>query len=104
MAGWMYILECSDGSFYTGSTKDLDLRFAQHQAGDGANYTKTRRPLKIVYAEEYDRIDDAFFREKQVQNWSRKKKLALINGTFEELNELAKCLNKTHYCNKGNSV
>ena len=104
MTGWMYILECSDGTYYTGSTNDLDLRLAQHQAGDGANYTKTRRPVKLVYTEEYDRIDDAYYREKQVQNWSQKKKLALINGTVEELHELAKCNNKTHYSNKGKCV
>ena len=99
MKGWMYILQCYDGSFYTGSTTDLDLRLAQHQAGEGANYTKRRRPVKLLYSEEYDRIDDAYFREKQVQNWSRNKKLALIAGTFGKLNELAKCLNKTHYSN-----
>jgi len=96
----MYILECSDGSFYTGSTTDVDIRLAQHHDGEGANYTKKRRPVKLLYTEEYDRIDEAYFREKQVQNWRRTKKLALINGTFEELNALARCLNKTHYSNK----
>lgn len=90
MKGWMYILECSDGSYYTGSTKNIEQRLAQHQAGEGANHTKKRLPVKLVYQEEYDRIDQAFYREKQVQGWSRKKKEALINGGFESLTHLSK--------------
>lgn len=86
----MYILECSDGSYYTGSTRDLEKRLTQHQAGEGANYTKKRLPLKLVYYEEFQRIDDAFYREKQVQGWSRKKKEALINSASEELPLLSK--------------
>ena len=89
MKGWMYILECSDGSYYTGSTTDLERRLAQHQAGEGANHTKKRLPVKLVYFEEYEMIDEAFYREKQVQGWSRKKKEALINGTTELLPQLA---------------
>ena len=87
--GYMYILECSDGSYYTGSTKDLEIRLAQHQVGEGANHTKKRLPVKLVYYEEYPRIDEAFYREKQVQGWSRKKKEALIRGEFDQLPELA---------------
>lgn len=89
MKGWMYILLCSDGSYYTGSTNNLELRLAQHQRGEGANHTKKRLPVKLLYFEEYQRIDLAFFREKQVQGWSRKKKEALINGTPELLPQLA---------------
>jgi putative endonuclease len=88
--GYMYILECADTSFYTGSTKYLDTRFQQHQNGQGANYTKRRLPVKLVYYEEYLRIDEAFRHEKQVQGWSRKKKLALIEGKPELLPKLAK--------------
>jgi len=87
--GFMYILKCSDGSYYTGSTKYLELRLAEHEAGLGANYTRKRLPVKLVYVEEYDRIDDAFFREKQVQGWSRRKKEALIEGRAESLPKLA---------------
>jgi putative endonuclease len=82
----MYILRCADGSFYTGSTRDLELRVEQHQAGtypDG--YTATRRPVELVYFEEYDRIDDAWARERQVHNWTRVKKQALIDGRVSEL-------------------
>src|SRR5688572_16665377 len=88
--GWMYILECVDGSYYTGSTNDLQLRLRQHQAGEGANFTSKRLPLKLVYFEEFDRIDKAFNREKQVQGWSKKKKEALILGRLNELIELSK--------------
>lgn len=89
MRGWMYILECADGSYYTGSTNNLELRLAQHQNGEGANHTKKRLPVKLVYYEEFQRIDEAFNREKQVQGWSRKKKEALINGSLELLPKLA---------------
>ena len=64
--GYMYILECSDGSYYTGITKDLTRRLEQHQSGEGANYTAKRLLVKLIYYEEYDRIDDVFYREKQV--------------------------------------
>ena len=72
--GYMYILECSDNSYYTWSTIDLKRRIKQHQNGEGANHTKKRLPVKLVYFEEYIRIDVAFYREKQVQGWSRSKR------------------------------
>ena len=85
----MYILECSDGSYYTGSTNDLECRLEQHQNGEGANHTKKHLPVKLLYYEEFHRIDEAFYREKQVQGWSRKKKEALINGNSGSLPQLA---------------
>ena len=85
----MYILECADDSYYTGSTKNLERRVWEHQNKLGANYTKTRLPVKLIYYEEYSRIDEAFYREKQVQGWSRKKKEALINGKSQLLPKLA---------------
>ena len=88
--GYVYILECSDGTYYTGSTRDLERRIQQHQAGEGAKYTKKRLPVKLIYSEEFDRIDAAFYREKQIQSWSRKKKQALIDGRLDELPELSK--------------
>ena len=99
MKGFVYILECSDGSYYTGSTKDLERRLAQHQAGEGAKHTKNRLPVKLIYYEEYDRIDTAFYREKQIQNWGRAKKEALINGDMKKLKKSAECANETHYKN-----
>ncbi len=95
----MYILQCSDDSYYTGSTNNLELRLAQHQSGEGANHTKKHLPVKLVYFEEYPRIDAAFYREKQVQGWSRKKKEALIKGMPAELHKLAECINQSHYRN-----
>jgi putative endonuclease len=100
LKGYMYILECSDGSYYTGSTKNLDLRLAQHQGGEGSNHTKKRLPVKLLYFEEYARVDEAFYREKQVQGWSRKKKEALMSGFSEELKKLAECMNESHYRNR----
>lgn len=97
MVGYMYILECADGSYYTGSTNDLERRLQQHQNGEGANHTRKRLPVKLIYYEVYSRIDHAFYREKQVQGWSRKKKEALINGDENLLHELAACQNETHY-------
>ena len=101
---WMYILECCDSSYYVGSTKDLKLRISQHQAGMGANYTSRRLPVKLVYCEEYDRIDDAFYREKQVQGWTRRKREALINGKPELLPALAKKIFVRSKINNDNSV
>lgn len=96
MKGCMYILLCSDGSYYTGSTNSLELRLAQHQAGEGANHTKKRLPVQLLYFEEFDRIDEVFYREKQIQGWSRSKKEALINGQSDALKKLAECMNETH--------
>jgi putative endonuclease len=87
---WMYILECADGSYYVGSTKNLERRMTQHISGLGSRYTSGRLPVKLVYGEEYDRISDAYSREKQVQNWSRAKREALIHGNYEMLPPLAK--------------
>ena len=87
---WMYTLECADGSYYVGSTKDLERRISEHLLGLGSRYTSGRLPIKLVYGEEYKRITDAYYREKQVQNWSRAKREALINGNAKLLPHLAK--------------
>ena len=92
----MYILECSNGSFYVGSTQNIEARIEQHQQGEGSNFTKKHLPVKLVYQEEYVRIDEAFSREKQVQGWSRAKKLALINNSFNQLLNLSECKNLTN--------
>jgi putative endonuclease len=90
MKGFMYILKCVDDSYYTGSTNNLIRRIKQHQDGEGANYTIDRLPVELVYVEIYDRIDDAFFREKQVQGWTRRKKEALIRSDTNALKEFSK--------------
>ena len=86
---YMYILLCNDDSYYTGSTLNLEKRLWEHQNGLGANYTKNRLPIKLIYSEEYERVDDAFTREKQVQGWGREKKGALIKEKFDILPELS---------------
>lgn len=86
----MHILECADGSYYTGSTKNLKVRLQQHTKGQGANHTKKRLPVALVYFEEFQRIDEAFYRQKQVQGRSRKKKKALVAGFHEKLSELSR--------------
>ena len=88
----MYILECSNGQYYVGSTQDIDIRIKQHQAGEGSNFTKKPLPVKLVYYEKFQRIDEAFNREHQVKGWNRKKKEALINGRPELLPELSKAM------------
>ena len=99
MKGYLYILQCADGSYYTGSTSNIELRLWQHQQGEGAKHTAKRLPFKLVYTEEFDRIDTAFYREKQVQGWSRQKKEALIAGKFNQLPSLSQCQNQSHYKN-----
>lgn len=94
---YMYILECADGSYYTGSTWNLEKRLWEHQQGIGARHTAKRLPVKLLYCEEYARIDEAYFREKQVQGWGRKKKEALMAGKFDELHQLAVCGNETSH-------
>lgn len=88
--GYMYILQCAGSSFYTGSTNNLSRRIEEHKSGEGAKFTKEHFPIKLVYYEAFDRVDLAFNREKQVQGWSRAKKIALIKGDKEQLIKLSK--------------
>jgi len=87
---YMYILECSDRSLYVGSTRNLERRLWEHNQGLGAAYTRHRLPVKLLYFERFDRVDAAFAREKQVQGWSRSKRLALVNETPEKLRPLSR--------------
>jgi putative endonuclease len=89
MAAYMYILICGNGQYYVGSTKNLELRIEQHQLGQGSNFTKKNLPVRLVYVEEFDRIDLAFNREKQIQKWSHDKKEALINWDIKRLKLLS---------------
>ena len=86
----VYILKCADGSYYVGSTRSLDTRMLQHSTGVGAKYTSTRLPVELVFAQEFDRIDEAYEREKQIQGWSRRKREALIAHETERLPELSR--------------
>ena len=85
-----YLLECRDGSYYVGSTWDLDRRVSEHNLGLGSRYTRRRTPVRLLWCEYYDRIEDAFRREKQIQGWGRAKREALIEGRLEDLPGLSR--------------
>ncbi|PIE47086.1 MAG: hypothetical protein CSA42_05215 [Gammaproteobacteria bacterium] len=87
---YMYILQCNDNSYYTGSTYNLEKRLYEHQTGQGANYTAKRLPIKLIYSEQTDKIEDAYAREQQIKGWSRKKKEALMKNHYNELKILSK--------------
>ncbi len=91
MVLYVYIVECNDGSFYTGITNDLDRRIAEHNEGlNKKAYTYSRRPVKMSYHEDHSDPYYAIAREKQIKGWSRKKKIAMIEGNWEELPGLSK--------------
>jgi putative endonuclease len=88
---YTYILRCADGSYYAGSTFNIDLRVAQHNSDrDGAVYTRSRRPVELVWAAWFDSMVEAFAFEKRIQGWSRSKREALIEGRMGDLPELAR--------------
>jgi putative endonuclease len=86
-----YIVECADGSYYCGSTWDLERRLAEHNSGVGCGYTRPtrRRPVRLVWSLEFERVDEAYGLEKQLQGWSRAKRQALIDGRIEDIKSLA---------------
>ncbi|MEN8927269.1 MAG: GIY-YIG nuclease family protein [Flavobacteriales bacterium] len=97
---YVYILKCSDKSYYSGFTNNLELRFNQHQAGiNPESYTHSRRPVELVYCIKFDNPNDGIAFEKKIKGWSRKKKEALINGDWDRLKFLAICKNDSHYSN-----
>ncbi|TWI83848.1 putative endonuclease [Lacibacter cauensis] len=94
---YVYIIECNDGSFYTGLTYDLLKRFSEHCEGVyPACYTFKRRPLILRYYETIPFSLEAAQREKQLKGWSRSKKLALMNGNLHKLSLLSECQNLSH--------
>ena len=87
----VYILLCSDNSYYTGITNDIERRLIEHQSGENTNcYTYKRRPVKLVLNEAFGDVNQAIAFEKQVKGWRRAKKEAIINGIWDLLPELAK--------------
>jgi putative endonuclease len=93
---YIYILECSDKTYYTGSTWDLDRRFQEHSEGIGSNYTSKRLPVILKYSLFFDSIKDAFLMEKKIQKWSHAKKKALIENNIEKLKQKAECKNESN--------
>ena len=97
---YVYMLECSDGSYYTGFTNNYERRLYEHNAGTNPKaYTFNRRPVKLVYLTEFTEPIKGIEFEKQLKGWSRKKKIALINGDMNKLKQLAECKNETHFKN-----
>jgi putative endonuclease len=86
----VYILRCSDGSYYVGSTQNLEHRLWQHQEGIGCAYTRDKRPVELVFAQEYARVVDAWGAERKIHGWSRAKREALIRGDFDALPGLSR--------------
>ena len=98
---WVYILKCSDGSYYTGCTSNLERRINEHNFSKYSTaYTSRKLPVKLVYSIKLSNVEDAIRYERQIKGWSRKKKEALIRGDFELLHTLAECRNESHYKNK----
>lgn len=93
---YVYILKCSDNSYYTGVTNDIERRLNEHNFGlNKESYTYNKRPLELVFSTEFNDVNQAISFEKQVKGWSRKKKEAIINDRWEDLKKLSECLNKT---------
>jgi len=91
VSAFVYILRCADGSYHVGSTRtSLEARVAQHEAGELDGYTARRRPVMLVFHQEFDRITDAVTAERQLKGWTRAKKEALIGGDFDGLHALAR--------------
>lgn len=88
---YVYILCCSDDTYYTGVTSNLEKRFFEHQTGKHKeSYTFSRRPLALVFYCEFTDISIAIEKEKQIKKWSQAKKRALINGDYDAFPNLAK--------------
>ena len=84
---YTYIVQCSDGTYYTGWTNNLEKRIAAHNSGKGAKYTKTRTPVRLVYYEIFETKEEAMSREYAIKQWNRKRKQELIEKWESEHKE-----------------
>lgn len=97
----VYILKCADDTLYTGITNELYRRLDEHENGRNTQcYTFNRRPVQLVFQQDFHFVQQAIAFEKQVKGWSRKKKEALITGEIDLLKILAACANESHHSNK----
>jgi predicted GIY-YIG superfamily endonuclease len=101
---YVYILKCADGSYYTGSTVDLEHRLAEHQTGVYEGYTSSRRPVELVWSLQVQSENDAFLLERQIKGWSRAKKEALIGSDFQAIHEIVKAERKRRARKKRESI
>ena len=90
MSFWIYILRCSDGSYYTGHTDDLERRMAQYQAREMTGFVSTRFPVSMVFSAEFSSREEALAQERKIKGWSRKKKEAMIKGDWAEVSRLSR--------------
>ncbi len=97
---FVYMLRCADGSYYTASTVDLDLRLAQHQTGYFKGYTSSRLPVELMWQQDFATEHGAFACERQIKGWSRLRKEALIRGDFEAIHEIVKVERKRREAKK----
>ncbi len=101
---YVYILKCLDGLTYTGITNNISRRFEEHQNGlNKTCFTYKRRPLELIFQQEFNNVEQAIYFEKKIKKWSAKKKFALANGEYNLLQILAECRNATHSKYKPNS-
>jgi len=95
---YVYILRCSDGKLYTGMTNNIEKRIIEHNSGDSKKaYTYRRRPVQLVFYQDFIDVEQAIYFEKKIKKWSKLKKEALISGDFDTLKLLASCKNETNY-------
>jgi predicted GIY-YIG superfamily endonuclease len=92
MSFYAYMLRCSDGSYFVGHTDNLEGRIAAHQTGLLPGYTQRRRPVQLVWHQEFTERDQAFAAERQIKGWSPPKKEALINGDWDAIQLLSRKL------------
>jgi predicted GIY-YIG superfamily endonuclease len=90
LAFYTYMLRCSDGSYYTGHTDNIEARLYAHRTGTMKCYTTSRRPVKLVWCEMFESREEALASEQMVKGWSRAKKAALIAGDWDKIIRLAR--------------
>lgn len=86
---FIYILKCSDGSYYTGHTDNIESRISAHKLGQGCTYTKERLPIEVVFVQQFGSRYEALSAEQQIKGWNRRKKEALMRGDWSDLIRLA---------------
>ncbi len=95
---YIYILKCADGLLYTGFTNNIERRLLEHQKGKNkGSFTYSRRPVELIFYQEFNDVNQAISFENKIKKWSAKKKLALAKGNFDMLQILSECRNATHY-------
>lgn len=90
VAFYVYLLRCTDGSYYVGQTDDLSKRMAEHEAGEGGDWTARRLPVELAWSESFGARDEAREAERQIKGWGRAKKEALVRGDWDAIALLAK--------------